>query len=104
MAKAAKKDKKNDDATENICRNRRAAHEYEILDRVECGLVLVGTEVKSLRAGLANLEDAYARIDDGEVWLIGAEIPEYEYGNRLNHKPKRARKLLLHRKEIDRFA
>src|SRR5262245_33695636 len=105
MAKAAKKDKKDDgDGTVNICRNRRASHEYEILDRVECGLVLVGTEVKSLRAGFANLEDSYARIDDGEVWLIGAEIPEYEFGNRLNHKPKRPRKLLLHRREIDRFA
>jgi len=105
MAKAAKKDKKDDgDGTVNICRNRRASHEYEILDRVECGLVLTGTEVKSLRAGHANLEDAYARIDDGEVWLIGSEIPEYEYGNRLNHKPKRPRKLLLHRREIERFA
>ncbi len=105
MAKAAKKDKKADgDGTVNICRNRRAAHDYEILDRVECGLVLVGTEVKSLRAGYGNLEESYARVDDGEVWLIGAEIPEYEFGNRLNHKPKRPRKLLLHRREIDRFA
>jgi SsrA-binding protein len=107
MAKAAKKDKDKKaaaDGTVNICRNRRATHDYDVLDRVECGLVLVGTEVKSLRAGYGNLEDAYARIDGGEVWLIGAEIPEYEFGNRLNHKPKRARKLLLHRKEIDRFA
>ena len=105
MAKAGKKDKKSaSDATENICRNRRATHDYEILDTVECGLVLVGTEVKSLRAGLANLEDAYARIDGGEVWLIGSEIPEYAFGNRLNHKPKRPRKLLLHRREIDRIA
>jgi SsrA-binding protein len=103
MAKGAKKDKKADE-TVNICRNRRALHEYEILDAVECGLVLTGTEVKSLRAGLANLEDAYGRVDDGEVWLIGSEIPEYEFGNRLNHKPKRPRKLLLHRREIDRFA
>lgn len=105
MAKPAKKDKKPaSDTTVNICRNRRATHEYEVLDTVECGLVLVGTEVKSLRAGHANLEDAYARIDDGEVWLIGSEIPEYVFGNRLNHKPKRPRKLLLHRREIDRFA
>lgn len=105
MAKATKKDKKDaGDGTINICRNRRALHDYDILDRVECGVVLVGTEVKSLRAGFGNLEDAYARIDDGEVWLIGAEIPEYEFGNRLNHKPKRPRKLLLHRKEIERFA
>jgi SsrA-binding protein len=105
MAKGDKKDKKEAaDGTVNICRNRRALHDYEVLERVECGVVLVGTEVKSLRDGHANLEDAYARIDDGEVWLIGAEIPEYLYGNRLNHKPKRPRKLLLHRREIDKFA
>jgi SsrA-binding protein len=102
MARKEKKDA--GDGTVNICRNRRALHDYEILDQVECGIVLVGTEVKSLRAGFANLEDSYARIDEGEVWLIGAEIPEYEYGNRLNHKPKRPRKLLMHRKEIERFA
>jgi SsrA-binding protein len=105
MTKSSKKDKKDTgDGTINICRNRRALHEYEILDKVECGIVLVGTEVKSLRDGHANLEDAYGRVDDGEVWLIGAEIPEYLYGNRLNHKPKRPRKLLLHRREIDKFA
>jgi SsrA-binding protein len=106
MAKGTKQDKKksDDDGTVNICRNRRASHDYEILDRMECGIVLVGTEVKSLRAGYGNLEDSYARVDGGEVWLIGAEIPEYEFGNRLNHKPKRARKLLLHKREIVRFA
>ena len=60
--------------------------------------------MKSLRAGFANLDDAYARVDGGEAWLIGAEIPEYEFGNRLNHKPKRERKLLMHRREIERFA
>ena len=103
MAKTGKKDNAGDGTT-NICRNRRATHDYDVLDRIECGLVLVGTEVKSLRAGYGNLEDAYARIDDGEVWLIGAEIPEYEDGNRLNHKPKRPRKLLLHRREIAKFA
>jgi SsrA-binding protein len=102
MAKTGKKD--NADEVVNICRNRRATHDYAIHDRIECGVVLVGTEVKSLREGLANLEDAYARIDDGEVWLVGAEIPEYPFGNRLNHKPKRTRKLLLHRREIDKFA
>jgi SsrA-binding protein len=105
MAKADKKDKKaGGDGTVNICRNRRALHDYEILEAIECGIVLVGTEVKSLRDGHANLEDAYGRIDDDEVWLIGAEIPEYLYGNRLNHKPKRNRKLLLHRREIAKFA
>jgi SsrA-binding protein len=102
MAKTGKKD--NADTVENICRNRRATHDYEILDRIECGIVLVGTEVKSLRDGHASLDDAYARLDDGELWLIGAEIPEYLFGNRMNHKPKRPRKLLLHRREIDKFA
>lgn len=105
MAKSNKKDKKGAaDGLVNICRNRRALHEYEISDAVECGIVLVGTEVKSLRDGHANLEDAYARIDNDEVWLIGAEIPEYLFGNRLNHKPKRSRKLLLHKREIAKFA
>ena len=92
------------DEVRDVCRNRRAFHDYEILDRLECGLVLTGTEVKSLRDGHAMLEDAYAKVDDGEVWLIGSEIPEYSFGNRMNHKPKRPRKLLLHRREIDRFA
>jgi SsrA-binding protein len=103
MAKA-KKSEKAEDGIRVVCRNRRATHDYEILDRIECGVVLCGTEVKSLRDGYATLEDAYARIDGGEVWLIGSEIPEYAMGNRLNHKPKRSRKLLLHRREINRFA
>lgn len=87
-----------------ICRNKRAFHEYAILDKLECGIVLTGTEVKSLREGTANLEDAYGKIDGLEVWLIGSDIPEYTMGNRMNHKPKRARKLLLHRSEISKFA
>jgi SsrA-binding protein len=87
-----------------ICRNKRALHEYEILDKLECGIVLVGTEVKSLREGSSSLDDAYAKIDNGEVWLIGSDIPEYTMGNRMNHKPKRPRKLLLHRREIGKFA
>jgi SsrA-binding protein len=86
-----------------ICRNKRAFHEYEIMDRIECGIVLVGTEVKSLRDGHCLLEDAYAKLEDRELWLIGCEIPEYAMGNRLNHKPKRERKLLLHRREIEKF-
>jgi SsrA-binding protein len=92
------------DEIRDVCRNRRASHEYEILDRLECGIVLTGTEVKSLREGHAMLEDAYARIDKNELWLLGSEIPEYVFGNRMNHKPKRPRKLLLHRREIARFA
>jgi len=103
MAKAKKKDDGEDDVV-HVCRNRRAAHEYELHDRIECGVVLVGTEVKSLRVGHASLEEAYARIDDNELWLIGAEIPEYSFGNRLNHEPKRTRKLLLRKVEIAKFA
>jgi SsrA-binding protein len=87
-----------------VCRNKRAFHEYEISDTLECGLVLTGTEVKSLREGSGSLEDAYAKIEGGEVWLLGSDIPEYSMGNRMNHKPKRPRKLLLHRREIGKFA
>src|SRR5580693_745605 len=98
-----KKDSQDDDI-QPICRNKRAFHEYAISDTLECGIVLKGTEVKSLREGVANLEDAYAKLEDGEVWLIGSDIPEYAMGNRLNHKPKRSRKLLLHKSEIAKFA
>jgi SsrA-binding protein len=87
-----------------ICRNKRAFHEYEVLESLECGVVLTGTEVKSLRDGHASLEDAYAKLDGEEVWLIGSDVPEYAMGNRMNHKPKRPRKLLLHRREISKFA
>jgi len=87
-----------------ICRNRKASHEYLIFEKLECGLVLTGTEVKSLREGQGNLEDAYAKIDAGEVWLIGSDIPEYSMAHRMNHKPKRPRKLLLHRREVAKFA
>jgi SsrA-binding protein len=102
MARSAKKD--GDDEVKVICRNKRAFHEYEVLESVECGIALTGTEVKSLRDGHASLEDAYAKLDDGEVWLIGSDVPEYAMGNRMNHKPKRPRKLLLHRREINKFA
>jgi SsrA-binding protein len=101
---AGAKGKQDDDGIKVVTRNRRATHDYEVTDRLECGIVLVGTEVKSLREGHASLEEAYAKLEDGELWLIGAEIPEYPMGNRLNHKPKRPRKLLLHRREINKFA
>src|SRR5947207_2917396 len=101
MARTAKKD---DDGIKIICRNKRAFHEYEIHETLECGLVLTGTEVKSLREGSGGLEDAYGKLDEGELWLIGSDIPEYSMGNRMNHKPKRPRKLLLHRREIAKFA
>jgi SsrA-binding protein len=86
-----------------IARNRRARHDYHIEDVVEAGLVLAGTEVKSLRAGRASITDGYAQITDGEMWLHGVHIPEYAHGTWTNHEPKRPRKLLLHRKEIDRL-
>jgi SsrA-binding protein len=106
MAKAGKKEVRKDGEPEivNITRNRRASFEYTLTDKIECGIALVGTEVKSLRDGQANLEDAYATIENEEVWLVGAEIPEYTFGNRLNHKPKRDRKLLLRKAEIRKFA
>ncbi len=86
-----------------IASNRRARHDYEILDVLEAGLMLTGTEVKSLRAGRASLADGYALINDGEVWLYGVHIPEYAQGTWTNHEPRRVRKLLLHRKEIDKL-
>ena len=87
-----------------IARNRRARHDYHIEDTVEGGLVLTGTEVKSLRAGRASLTDGFAQIENGEVWLHGVHIPEYTQGTWTNHEPRRARKVLLHRQEIDRWA
>lgn len=87
-----------------IAENRRARFEYEILDSLECGIVLVGSEVKSLRQGKLSLEEAYGRIKDNEVWLVGAEIPEYKQATIWNHEPKRMRKLLLHRREVRKFA
>jgi SsrA-binding protein len=84
-----------------IAENRRARYDYHLLERVEAGVALTGTEVKSLRAGRATLAQAWAEVRDGEAWLLGAEIQPYEQGNRANHDPTRARKLLLHRREID---
>jgi SsrA-binding protein len=86
-----------------INENRRARHDYHLLERVEAGLVLTGTEVKSLRAGRVTLGQAWADVRDGEAWLQGAEIATYEQGNRANHEPTSPRKLLLHRREIDRL-
>jgi len=83
-----------------IADNRRARHDYELLERYEAGLVLTGTEVKSLREGRASLAQAFADVRDGEVWLVGAEIATYEQGNIANHVPTRDRKLLMHRGEI----
>src|SRR5919202_1597671 len=84
-----------------IVDNRRARHDYHLSDRVEAGLVLTGTEVKSLRDGRASLQQAYAEVRGGEAWLVGAHISVYDQGNRENQDPDRDRKLLLHRKELD---
>ncbi|PYE12946.1 SsrA-binding protein [Williamsia limnetica] len=84
-----------------IATNRKARHNYAILDTYEAGVALVGTEVKSLRDGKASLVDAFATVDNGEIWLRGLHIPEYGNGSWTNHAPRRTRKLLLHRKEID---
>jgi SsrA-binding protein len=86
-----------------IARNRRARHDYHIEDTFEAGVALTGTEVKSLRAGRASLADGFAQVSDGEVWLHNVHIPEYEQGTWTNHQPRRIRKLLLHRKEIDKM-
>jgi len=87
-----------------IAQNRKARHNYNVLETLECGIVLTGSEVKSLRNGQLSLEEAYGRVDRGEVWLIGCDIQEYSHAHQLNHIPKRRRKLLLHRREIRKFA
>ncbi|RIK76049.1 MAG: SsrA-binding protein [Planctomycetota bacterium] len=87
-----------------VSQNRRARFEYEVLDTLECGIVLVGSEVKSIRGGKTSIEEAYGRVKDDELWLVGCDIPEYPQASLLNHEPKRARKLLLHRREIRKFA
>ena len=87
-----------------VAQNRRARHDYDIGDTFEAGLVLTGTEVKSLRAGRASLGESYAEVTDGEVWLLNAHIPEYLQGTWNNHAPRRKRKLLLHRAEIEKIA
>ena len=86
-----------------VCQNRKARHDYHILETYEAGMVLKGTEVKSLRAGRANLKDSFARVQDGELWLENMHISPYEQGNRFNHDPTRARKLLMHKGEIMRL-
>lgn len=101
----AKQSPLRDDAERTVvARNKKAFHDYHIGDTWEAGLVLTGTEVKSLRAGRASLVDGFAEVDNGEAWLMGVHIPEYTQGTWTNHPPRRRRKLLLHRTEIDRIA
>jgi SsrA-binding protein len=98
---------KKGDAEKNeklIANNRKARYEYEVLDTLECGIVLVGSEVKSLRDGRMSIDEAYGRVDRDEVWLVGLDIQEYRFANVENHEPRRRRKLLMHRREIRKFA
>lgn len=97
------KGKKRKAAAGDVASNRQASHRYNLIERFEAGIVLTGTEVKSLREGKAQLKDAYATVRDGEVWLIGVYIPPYGPASRENHEPERPRKLLLHRGEIERL-
>lgn len=104
---ADKKPKPADAAHDNervVAHNRKAKFNYTITETLECGIVLVGSEVKSLRNGQVSLEESHARLKAGEVWLVGCDIPEYVEANQFNHNPKRPRKLLLHRREIAKFA
>lgn len=91
------------DKQKTVAENRRARFDYHIEDTFEAGLALQGTEVKALRAGHATIAESYAEVRDNAVWLINANVPEYSHGNRLNHEPKRPRKLLLHSREINRL-
>ena len=92
-----------DERRKSVARNPKATHDYHILDTIESGIVLTGTEVKSLRNGKASIKEAYARVRNGEVFLEGMNITQYEQGNRYNHDPVRSRKLLLHRREIEKL-
>jgi SsrA-binding protein len=97
------KGRKRKAAAGDVATNRQASYRYNLLERFECGIALTGTEVKSLREGKAQLKDSYAVVRDGEVWLIGLYIPPYGPAARDNHEPERPRKLLLHRREIERL-
>ncbi|OKX93677.1 SsrA-binding protein [Corynebacterium glutamicum] len=97
----AKKKKKVDENNSVLATNRKARHDYHIIDTWEAGVVLLGTEIKSLREGKVSLVDSFATIDNGEIWLQHLHIPQYSMGSWTNHTPKRTRKLLLHRNEID---
>jgi SsrA-binding protein len=95
-------DRRSDDKT--VASNRKARHDYAIVETLECGIQLTGSEVKSLRLGQASLVDCYARVRDGELWLEGMHIPPYEQGDTRTHEPMRPRKLLVHRRQLDELA
>lgn len=105
MAKSGKKKKANEDPnSKTVCQNRKARYEYDVLDEIDCGVQLYGSEVKSIRNSKISIEESYARVDGQEVWLVNADIAEYPQASVFNHERKRKRKLLLHRREIRKFA
>lgn len=95
--------KKSDSRIKTVAQNRKARHDYFILDTIECGIVLTGTEIKSVRNGNLNLKDSYASLEEGELWLLGVHISPYEKGTYYNHEPERDRKLLVHKHELVRL-
>ena len=106
MAKKSKKKaaKTGGGQSRNISQNRKATHRYEITEQIECGVVLKGSEVKSLRDGKVSLDEAYVRVRDDELWLVGADIPEYKQATIWNHEPKRSRKLLVHAEQFRKLS
>lgn len=102
--KKGKTKKKPDGKLRVLSENRKARHRFEVLETLECGIVLQGSEVKSLRNGRISLDEAYGRVRDGELWLVGCDIPEYAQANVWNHDPKRPRKLLLQKRQVRKFA
>ncbi|MEI9425124.1 SsrA-binding protein SmpB [Mesorhizobium sp. Cs1299R1N1] len=96
--------RKADPNNKTVAENRKARFSYEVLDTIETGLVLTGTEVKSLRQGQANIQDSYASVEGGEIWLINSYLPEYLQANRFNHEPRRRRKLLLNKREMAKLS
>ena len=104
MTDKAKKPAKKGLAEKLVAQNRKARHEFDVLETLECGIVLTGSEVKSLRAGKVSLDEAHGKVRGGEVWLLNSDIPEYSHASVFNHEPRRPRKLLLHNREISKFA
>jgi len=106
MARKKKRsaEKSGKSANRPVAENRKARHKFEVMDTLECGIALVGSEVKSLRAGKISLDESYGRVREGEVWLVGCDIAEYAHGSVWNHDPRRARKLLLQKRQVQKFA
>jgi len=101
---AQKKSDRDDQQARTVCRNRKARHNYEILDEMECGIALTGSEVKSIRNGKISIDEAFARSRDGELWLLNSDIAEYPQATVMNHEPGRPRKLLIRKREMEKFA